>query len=174
MLYYNRISPKIKRDIFRIIPFGIIWFIFALVYLILEKGLMGNLELYPSTGNEYEFGLTSFVNLFGATFAGLVIGFFEIKFMEKRFIDKSFAKKILYKTIIYILIMIVFLIMISLARYSVQLKTHIFDIRVWENLLSFFSHFIFWSMELYIAAIISTTLFFSEVSQNLGTKGSRR
>lgn len=169
MRYFELLPAKTKRDILRIIPFGVIWFVFTVVYLVIEKGLLNDLEYYPSTGNEYEFGVTSLLTLFTATLSGLVIGTLEIKFLDKLFSDHNFGKKILYKTSIYILIMVVFLILLSLARYSIQLQTHIFDERVWSNLSQFLSSYFFWGIELYIAMIIGGTLFFSEVSENIGS-----
>lgn len=169
MRYFELLSAKTKRDILRIIPFGVIWFVFTVVYLVIEKGLLNDLEYYPSTGNEYEFGITSLLTLSTATLSGLVIGTLEIKFLDKLFSDHNFGKKILYKTSIYILIMIVFLILLSLARYSIQLQTHVFDERVWSNLSHFLSSYFFWGIELYIAMIIGGTLFFSEVSENIGS-----
>jgi hypothetical protein len=49
-----KLSPKHKRNILRILPFGLFWGAFGLIYSILEKGLLGNLEFYPSTGNAYD------------------------------------------------------------------------------------------------------------------------
>lgn len=169
MRYFDLLPAKTKRDIIRIIPFGIIWFVFTVVYLVIEKGLLNDLEYYPSTGNEYEFGVTSLLTLFTATLSGLVIGTLEIKFLDKLFSDHNFGRKILYKTSIYILIMVGFLILLSLARYSIQLQTHVFDERVWSNLSQFLSSYFFWGIELYIAMIIGGTLFFSEVSENIGS-----
>ena len=48
-------SPKTKRNISRIIPFGIIWLIFSLVYVQLVQGILGDSTTYPATGNPYHF-----------------------------------------------------------------------------------------------------------------------
>jgi len=37
-------SPKHKRNIFRILPFGLFWTAFGLIYSLMEKGLLGNLD----------------------------------------------------------------------------------------------------------------------------------
>ncbi|MGO4294318.1 adenylate/guanylate cyclase domain-containing protein [Chitinophaga sp. RAB17] len=52
---YAMLSPKIKRNISRLIPFGVIWLIFGIVYSQLERGLLGGLQYYP--GYKKEFGL---------------------------------------------------------------------------------------------------------------------
>jgi adenylate cyclase len=44
IIYNPMLSPKTKRDITRIIPFGVLWFIFSLLYAILEKSILGNLD----------------------------------------------------------------------------------------------------------------------------------
>jgi adenylate cyclase len=43
-----------------IIPFGIICFGFGIVWAIIERSLLGNLDRYPATGLPYEFGLALF------------------------------------------------------------------------------------------------------------------
>lgn len=49
------LSPKTRRNVARLIPFIVLWFIFTLIYCLLEKGILGNLDYYPSTGNQYKF-----------------------------------------------------------------------------------------------------------------------
>ncbi len=46
-------GPRTKRDIIRILPFGLIWMVFTIIYVLLEKSLLGNLMTYPTTGNPY-------------------------------------------------------------------------------------------------------------------------
>jgi adenylate cyclase len=162
------LSPKTIRDIYRIFPFGAIWFIFTSIYLLLEKGIMADLETYPSTGNPYQFGWITFISLSLSTFAGLCIGFLEIKILDRFFRRKSFGKKIILKTLIYVSVMIVFLMGISVVRYMKMYHVSLFDIEVWLGLKHFLSHAIFWTTELYIAAIIIGSLFFAEVSENTG------
>ena len=55
-------SPATKRKIFRIVPYGIIWFSFSLVYTIVEKGLLGPATTYPSTGNPYSFARNIYIS----------------------------------------------------------------------------------------------------------------
>lgn len=162
------LSPKTKRAIYRIIPFGLIWLIFGAIYLLLEKGLLGELNFYPATGNPYNFGAHTFITLFLLTITGLLVGTFEIMFLNTLFINRSFGKKILYKTLIYASIVFTFLIISTLINNSLELQANILDDQVVANLWTFISSFAFWSVELYIAVIIGVTLFYSEVSENLG------
>jgi adenylate cyclase len=162
------LSPKSKRIIFRIIPFGVIWLIFSIVYSLLEKGLLGNLNTYPSTGNPYNFSNNIFITPLIALITGLIIGTIEIRWLNKLFIQKSFTKKIIFKTIIYLSFIISFLFGLTIIANSIELRTSIFSKGVWDNVLDFFKSFSFWSVEIYITAIIAMSLFYSEVSENLG------
>ena len=73
------LSPKNKRDLYRIIPFGIVWFTAGVIYVLLEKGLLADLNVYPSTGNPYNFGANTLITLLIAGISGLLMGTFEIR-----------------------------------------------------------------------------------------------
>jgi len=162
------LSPQIKRNIYRIIPFGFIWFFFGIIYSLLEKGILGDLKYYPSTGNPYDFKGNFLFHQIYVTVSGLLLGTIEILYLNKLFIQKSLSKKIVLKTAIYVVIMISFLLIVTLISNSILLKTSLFDTQVWTNVLKFLSTFAFWSVELYIAAIISLSLFYTEVSDSIG------
>ncbi|MEP7107862.1 MAG: adenylate/guanylate cyclase domain-containing protein [Ferruginibacter sp.] len=162
------ISPVTKRNINRIIPFGLIWLIFSIVYSLLERGLLGDLNNYPSTGNPYNFGKTVFITAITAFVLGLLVGTIEILYFYKLFLQKSFLQKIVFKTIIYLGIIISFLLLNTLIYNAFELKTSIFNTLVLNNVWAFFSSFAFWGVEVYIAAIIGVSLFYTEVSENLG------
>lgn len=49
------LPPKNKRNILRIIPFGITWLVFSIIYTMLERGLLGDLNFYLASGNQYAF-----------------------------------------------------------------------------------------------------------------------
>ncbi|TDE08306.1 hypothetical protein [Dyadobacter psychrotolerans] len=55
------LSPKTKRKVALIVAFGILWFIFSMIYCMLEKGILGDMDHYPSTGNQYKFAANIFV-----------------------------------------------------------------------------------------------------------------
>src|SRR4051812_29690544 len=104
------ITAKTKANIHRIIPFGIIWFLFSIIYIQLEKGILGNLKYYPSTGNPYNFNRNIFVTPIAALITGLLIGTIEILYLNKLFRKKSLGSKLVYKCLIYIAIISSFLI----------------------------------------------------------------
>lgn len=162
------LSPKIKKNIFRIIPFGLIWLVFSIVYSLLERGILGDLTYYPSTGNPYNFINSISVVPVTAGITGLLIGTIEVLYFNKVFIHKSFILKIVYKTTVYLAFIIFFLIGLSVMANAIELQTSFFDERVLNNTLEFFTNYAFWSVVVYVASIIGFSLFYTEVSENIG------
>jgi len=162
------VSPLTKINISRIIPFGLIWVSFSIIYSLLEKGLLAGLHAYPSTGNPYNFHHSIIVTAATAFILGLFVGTIEVLYLNKYFIQMSFFKKIVLKAALYLLIMIGSLLIITIIFNSIELKASIFDRKILKSLWVFFTNFSFWSIEIYIAAVIVVSLFYSEVSENLG------
>lgn len=166
--FSSMMSSKTRRNISRIIPFGLIWLTAGIIYSLLERGLLGDLNYYPSTGNPYNFYGTLIVTAITAFILGLFFGAIEILYFSGLFVRRSFTEKFIYKTIIYLSLNIFFLLLNSLIYNSTELGKSIIDREVWHNVRVFFSSFSFWSVEVYIAAVIGVSLFYTEVSENLG------
>jgi adenylate cyclase len=161
-------GPKTKRNISRIIPICLIWLTASLIYSLLERGLLGDLTYYPSTGNLYNFQSTIFITATAAFFIGLLVGTIEILYLHKLFRRRSLSEKIIYKTIIYLLINISFLFITTSIYNAVVLKHDVWSVEVRANVTTFFLSLSFWSVQVYIAAVIGICLFYMEVSDNLG------
>jgi adenylate cyclase len=162
------ISPKQKRNISRILPFGIICYFFGIIYVLLEKSLLGNLEFYPVTGITYEFSNNIITTGFGSLIMGLIIGSIEVLFINKYFVKRAFGIKLLFKTILYIILLTLFLIFLTLITNSSISKVSMFDPVVLESVVNFMSNLSFWFVIIYMGAVTFIMLFFSEVSDNLG------
>lgn len=162
------LSPKTARNIYRVIPFGVIWFVFSIVYSLLEKGLLANLKYYPSTTNPYNFSRNIFITPVFALITGLLIGTVEILYLNKQFVHKNFSKKIIYKTLIYLSTIILFLIAVTVLANAIELHSSLFDREVWGNTIAFVSTYSFVSVAQYIAAIIIVSLFYTEVTEHIG------
>jgi len=162
------LSPKIQTNISRIIPFSLISLTFGLIYSLLEKGLLGNLKSYPSTGNAYNFTGTFFTNAITAFIFGVLVGTIEFQYFYKFFLGLRFIQKLLLKTIIYAQIVVFFLVINSLIYNSIELHTSILNKLVWIHVWAFLSSFYCWSVVLYLAAVLGVCLFYAEVSGNLG------
>lgn len=161
------ISPKTKRDIFRILPFVITWFIFGLIYAMLEKGFLGHLNQYPSTGNQYNFSRS----IITAPLAGLTIGIFagilEVVYFSRWFIKNTFSQKILYKSFIYLLI-ILFSLSITVISNAINSANGNTNHPLTSSALAFFTDYSLLSLLAYMAVVTVITQFYAEVSQNIG------
>jgi adenylate cyclase len=162
------LSPKTQRNLYRIIPFGLIWFVFSMVFILMEKGLLGDATHYPSTGNVYDFSSNILIAGTTALFAGLIMGTIEALYLSKVFAKRSYFIKIIYKTVVYLVVMISFLIFNGIIGNALRLDLPMFDKQVLGELWAFLTNFAFWSIEIYIAVIIGVSLFYAEVSDNLG------
>jgi len=162
------LSPRTKKNISQIIPFALTWLLYSIVYSLLERGLLGNLTHYPSTGNPYHFGTALLSAAITALVLGLVIGTLEILYINKLFTKKSFLKKLLYKTSIYLGVIILFLLINRVIYNAVELKTSVFTPLVWTHTRQFFFNYVFLSVVVYITTVVGAALFYNEISQNLG------
>ena len=161
------LSPEIKRYIYRIIPFGLIWLIFGIVCSLLVWGLLG-LVPYSSKGNPYDFGGGVFVAAVISLVSGLLIGAMEVLYLSKLFREKSFRVKITYKPIIYQVVINLFLLTAAAIAISVDLKTDVFSKQVWDNVWTYFLSYAFLGTTVYMVLVIIVSLFYAEVSENLG------
>lgn len=161
------LPPSIKRNIYRIIPFGLIWLVFSIVYSLLEKGLLSELTYYPATGNPYSFRNAISVIPLAACITGLCLGTLEILYINKWFKQMSFGKKIFYKSALYLSIISLFLLLVSAVANYFELGAGFFSKQVWDVVWTFFFTYSFLSIVLYIAAIILVSQFYAEVSENV-------
>jgi len=161
------LQPKTRRNIKRVIPFGLLWLIFSLIYAMLEKGILGNLDHYPSTGVDYNFARNISVLSLSGLLMGLLTGILEIGCFSKWFIKNSFAKKIIFKSLIYLVIVVVFLIIITFIN-----ALYTYNVHSIKNLASpawaFFTDYAVIGIIVYIAAIIVITQLYAEFSQSIG------
>lgn len=160
------ISAKTKRNISRIIPFGFIWFISSVVFLVVEKAAIQNYQI-PSTAIEIDFKIFLFGS-FAITCVGLLIGTIELLYINKLFAKKSFTKKIFYKVVLYLSLLIIIIITTYPIAASLELNTSIFDSRVTEKLFSYLISFTNLSTLVQLGAALGTSLFYAEISENIG------
>jgi adenylate cyclase len=160
----NLVRPKYIRYAKQIIPFGIIWFIFALVYSLVELGLLGDLERYPTTGNVYSFQQNIIFILLFSFFMGLVQGAIEINWLRKLFERNALWVKVVLKSILYLLLIVVFLVCMTLMNTFFNSG----EGEMINELKQFISVFSFWSIVIYISVIVGIAVFFSEISEYFG------
>ena len=161
------LSPKTRRNIGRVIPFGVLWFVFSVIYCMLEKGILGDLTYYPSTGNQYQFAINIFAIPALGLMIGLLTGILETGYFGKWFIKKSFTRKIVLKSLLYLVIVVIFLIVTILINGLYTHKEHSV-----KSLLSpawtFFTTSAMIGLMLYMASVIVITQFYAEFSMSIG------
>jgi adenylate cyclase len=145
-----------------------VWVVFTVVYALIEKGILGDSTHYPSTGNPYDFSSGFVSNLVLSTITGLAIGLFEVRYLNRLFNQRSFGVKIALKALVYLTIIIAFLLVAVTISNIQKFDAHLLDAVVWNSTWNFLSSFAFWSVALFIAAIMVIALFYSDIGDNLG------
>ena len=162
------IHPRFRRYIWQAFSFAVIWAIFGLVYVILERGILGESTFYPATANKYDFKSSLIYTPLGCFFMGFIQGWIEVVWMKDKFRNRSFWVKILFKSCFYLLLIILFLVTLTLLINSFRYNATPWDPEVVNSLVQFYSAFAFWSIVFYAAVIVDVALFFSEVRDYLG------
>jgi len=162
-------TPKTKRNLLRILPYGLIWLILGWIFLAVEHLAVGNTGEFATTAIRMDFEVFIFASL-AVTLVGMLIGTIELFFLDPLFAKKSFARKILYKLIIYS----VFLFMIILITFpiaaSMEMSTGLFDRRVWDKYFEFLTSVTHLSTVLQMSTSLVVSLFYGEISDNIGHK----
>jgi adenylate cyclase len=162
------LSPQLRRIISRVIPYGVMWLFFSVIYILLEGALLSPLKYYPATGNQYDFLRNLLTIPAGALITGIIIGILESVYFNKWFIRRNFSQKILFKSVIHLLLILTFLIVIFIinSRFRVDGQT---NGPLWSEGMAFFTNLSLLAVVIYIASIILITQFYAEVSQSVGS-----
>ncbi|MEM9329413.1 MAG: adenylate/guanylate cyclase domain-containing protein [Bacteroidota bacterium] len=161
-----RLTPKAKRNISRIIPFGVIWFSIAVLFMITDLTATGFKGARPQS-----IALTPRIVLFAIislTAIGIIVGTIEILLGERRFRKLSLTKKIVYKFLIYG----TFLFTTVAITYPIALVMDPSDERVQgtlgEEMISFFTSSDFVSTAVQLGFSLLMSLFYTTISESLG------
>ncbi len=163
------LKPKQKRLFLKLLPYPVISLISGLMYYIIERGLMGDANFYPSTKNPYD-PISSFLAIFPMSIVlGLLIGIIEESTLFSTKLKRlSFFIKIILKTFIYVVLVLVLLLIVSFTINSFNMGLPLFHEQVLDTILNFFTSFTLLSIVIFIGFMISITLFYSEIVDYLG------
>lgn len=162
-----KLTPKIRRKAFRILPFGVIWFTSSMVFLFVEQTATGYQNLDPSTAVTVTFPVLIFASI-AITFVGFIVGFLEIVVLEKVFRPFSLGKKIFLKLLTYLLLFLFILTWAFPTAASIESGVPIYDERILKRLRQFFLSITFISTVVQLTASLLLSLLYSAVSENLG------
>lgn len=161
-------NPRLKRNIYRILPFGIIWLVFGLLYVLLEYGLMGEAKVYPSTKNIYSFKVALLSVPPGSFLMGILYGSIEILLLNNLFRRKKFWIRILFKSIIYISFIASLSFLLSSIATAQRAHLPLFSTEVLDAMILYITNFAFISIMIYASVVTILSLFILEVSDYLG------
>ncbi|MEZ4808937.1 MAG: adenylate/guanylate cyclase domain-containing protein [Allomuricauda sp.] len=161
--------PKYIRYAKQALLFACIWFLFGLVYSIIEQGILGRLEYYPTTHNKYDFKSSLIYASVGGFLTGLIHGWIEVTWLSKKLAKSRLWTKISIKTSFYTGFIILFLIMLSFAVNSRRFDAPILSQEVIQSVEFFVGRYTFWSVVVYIAFALLIAMLFAELSIYVGT-----
>lgn len=164
-----RLAPGTRRNIKRIIPFGVIWLLVGW-YDLLTDGLdTGNKNINPAV----DINLTPQVFLFASiavTFIGLVIGALEVYWFKNLFGSYSFARKLFSKFIFYSFFLFLCILITYPIAAGLELGRSPMDAIVVEKFRGFVLSGLFLSTMISLAFSTFLSLFYAAISDHLGQK----
>ncbi|SHJ37246.1 adenylate/guanylate cyclase domain-containing protein [Pseudozobellia thermophila] len=161
------LSPRSKRNLHRIIPYGVIWLLVGWILLFVQEAATLNQNLNPTSA----ITLTPEVFVFASiavTLVGLSVGTVEVLWLGHLFKRRSFTQKILYKVAFYTFFLLLIMIVIYPMAAGLELDLSPLHPEVLKKLSNFFVSIDFASTCISLAFSLFLSLFYSEISENLG------
>ncbi|WP_273273286.1 adenylate/guanylate cyclase domain-containing protein [Maribacter polysiphoniae] len=161
------LAPKTKRNISRILPFGVIWLFLGWIILFIQEAATQGENINPSS----TITLTPVVFVFASiavTLVGLVVGSIEVLWLGNLFSKKSFTLKIGYKVVFYTLFLLGVILITYPIAAALELQVTPFDRRVFNKFSNFLSSMDFVSTMVSVSFSLFISLFYSEISENVG------
>jgi len=162
-----RLSPKQKRNLSRILPFGIIWLVLSWIFLFYDYTLTQNENINPDTDITLTLPVFIFAN-FMITLTGLMVGTLEIVILEKYFKRFSLGKKVLYKFLTYLLFILAIISIAFPIAASIESGVSLLDREIWEKLGRYFLSLTFLNTILQLAFFLLISLIYAAISENIG------
>ncbi|MEM6828932.1 MAG: adenylate/guanylate cyclase domain-containing protein [Bacteroidota bacterium] len=161
------LRPKTKRNLIRILPFGLIWLITGSVFLLSEIIVTGNQNLTPDASVTMSLPVFIFASL-TSTLAGLLVGLIELVLLEKRFRNYSFTRKVVTKFFVYLTLMMIIMVIAFPIASSIELSKSPLDPDIQRKTVNFFQSLIFLGTAVQISFQLILCLLYAAFSENLG------
>jgi adenylate cyclase len=160
-------TPKTKRNIARIIPYGIIWLLTGWYNLSIESLTTNNINYEPDSRITLTFSIFIFASI-AVTLVGIVVGVIEVILLDKLFINKSFFKKILYKYSLYFIVLHAIIFFVYPFAVAIEYSTSLGDPIVWQKLNNFSTSKELISTSISLSFSLFLCLIYSGISENVG------
>lgn len=157
-----------RRIIKKILPFGIIWLIFGIIFLVVEYAATSNLEHRSNNVIQLDASVIAFA-LPAVTVVGLIIGIIELLFIDKLFSKRSFLFKIIGKLIIYSTFLFIIICITFPIAASIELDVGVFDKKVLDKFKDYLNGIAFFSTGFQMSISLIFTLFYNEISDKVGS-----
>lgn len=161
-------SPRTRRNIGRLVPFGVIFVLLAQVFLISDYAAAGgSFSDVPDSA----IALTPSIYIY-ATIAvalvGMLVGAVELFFLNKLFAARSLRTKLVGKTAFYAgLLSLIMLVTFPVAA-SMELGTSLFDPEVWHRFRLFAISETSVATGVQLTTQVVAAIFYSEMSEHMG------
>lgn len=160
-------SPRLKRNLARTIPFAIIWVVTGWVFLAVEMAAMGGVDPSLPTAIRLNWSIFIFATI-SVAIVGLLIGTLEMVVLAGLFSQQSFAKKIIYKFLFYLAVMLIITAITFPIAASMETGLSLLDSQVWKRFEEFIFSVTFLSTMLQMSFSLILCLIYSGISENLG------
>ena len=164
---FDVLSPKTRRNILRILPFGVIWFAFAQIFLLSDIAAIGDPANIPDEAIKLDLGIYIFASLSTASI-GLFVGAIELIYINNQFARRSFTEKVVYKVLFYSTLLLGLVAIVYPIAVSMELNTHLLDERIGERLSDFFFSRPFMGTAIQLGTSLSVSVLYAEISEHMG------
>ncbi|GAA4898250.1 hypothetical protein GCM10023311_23870 [Flaviramulus aquimarinus] len=141
---------------------------FGLIFLFIEHSATKDFDYTVNGVIKLDYRVVLFA-LPVVTIVGLIIGIIELLFINRLFSKNSFLFKIIGKLIIYSLFLFIIICFTYPVAASIELKTNIFDKKVWSKFTEFLNSISFLSTSFQMTVSLIFALFYNEISEKVGS-----
>lgn len=159
--------PKVLYNLKRILPFGLIWLFTGWVFLLIEYWAVDSNSEIPEAAIKLNPTIFIFASLF-ITIVGLIVGTIEMLLVQKIFRNRSLLEKIIYKLLLYIFFLLVVISIAYPIATSIELGVSIFSAEVISRFKQFLLSTVFVSTMFQLGVHLFVSLFYAEISENIG------
>ena len=163
------ISPKTRRNISRIIPFGVIWLLLGWYDLLTGALATGNENINPNV----DITLTPKIFIFATiavTTTGLIVGILEVYWFKNLFSKYSFGRKLFSKFLFYSFFLFLLMFITYPVAAGMEAGRPPFDPIVLKKFKAFMNSSFFWGTITTLAFSTFLSLFYAAISDHLGPK----
>ena len=164
------LTPRTRRTLRRIAPFGVLWFVVDLVFTVSNYAAGGGAAV-PAGGAaiEIDLGIRAFASL-AVIVVGCLVGVVEVLFLNRRLAARSLGVKLVAKTLFYVAFLTVVVVITYPIAAAMEMDTGLGDARVWERLRGFAISKASLSTGVQMTASLVVSLFYAEISEHMGAR----